>query len=87
MSEARPGAGAAPGPASGPVYVAGHRGLVGAALVRELERRGVRDLVLRTHAELDLRNQAAVEAFFAEVRPSQVYLAAAKVGCIRADDT
>jgi len=87
MSEARPGAGAAPGPASGPVYVAGHRGLVGAALVRELERRGVRNLVLRTHAELDLRNQAAVEAFFAEVRPSQVYLAAAKVGGIRANDT
>ena len=87
MSEARPGAGAAPGPASGPVYVAGHRGLVGAALVRELERRGVGNLVLRTHAELDLRNQAAVEAFFAEVRPSQVYLAAAKVGGIRANDT
>jgi len=87
MSEARPGAGPAPGPASGPVYVAGHRGLVGAALVRELERRGVGNLVLRTHAELDLRNQAAVEAFFAEVRPSQVYLAAAKVGGIRANDT
>ena len=87
MSEARTGAGAAPSPASGPVYVAGHRGLVGAALVRELERRGVGNLVLRTHAELDLRNQAAVEAFFAEVRPSQVYLAAAKVGGIRANDT
>ena len=70
-----------------PVYVAGHRGLVGAALVRELERRGVGNLVLRSHAELDLRNQAAVEAFFAEVRPAQVYLAAAKVGGIRANDT
>jgi GDP-L-fucose synthase len=77
MSEAAPG----------PVYVAGHRGLVGAALVRELERRGVGNLVLRTRAELDLRNQAAVAAFFAEVRPSQVYLAAAKVGGIRANDT
>ena len=71
----------------GRIYVAGHRGLVGAGLVRELERRGCRDLVLRTHAELDLRDQAAVAAFFADTRPEQVYLAAAKVGGIRANDT
>jgi GDP-L-fucose synthase len=75
------------GPASGRIFVAGHRGLVGAALVRELERQGCRDLVLRTHAELDLRDQAAVAAFFSDTRPEQVYLAAAKVGGIRANDT
>jgi GDP-L-fucose synthase len=74
-------------PATGPVYVAGHRGLVGAALVRELERRGAGNFVLRSHAELDLRDQAAVAAFFEATRPAQVYLAAARVGGIRANDT
>lgn len=70
-----------------PVYVAGHRGMVGAAVARALERAGHTNLLLRTHAELDLTDQAAVDAFFAEHRPGQVYLAAAKVGGIYANDT
>ena len=73
--------------ADAPVYVAGHRGLVGSAIVRRLEADGHRNIVTRTRAELDLREQAAVEAFFAEVRPRQVYLAAAKVGGILANDS
>ena len=68
------------------VYVAGHRGLVGAAIVRRLEQAGFTNLVLRTHAELDLRSQAAVDAFFAAERPQFVYLAAARVGGIHAND-
>jgi GDP-L-fucose synthase len=71
----------------GPIYVAGHRGLVGAAIVRRLRAAGVDDLLLRTHAELDLTDQRAVEDFFADHRPAQVYLAAAKVGGIHANDT
>ncbi len=70
-----------------PVYVAGHRGMVGAALVRALRAAGHEKIVTRTHAELDLTNQAAVAAFFAAERPAQVYLAAAKVGGIHANDT
>jgi len=69
------------------IFVAGHRGLVGSAIVRELERLGYRNLVLRTSAELDLRNQASVEGFFEATRPDHVVLAAAKVGGIRANDT
>lgn len=69
------------------IYIAGHRGMVGAALVRALERAGHTNLLTRTHAELDLIDQAAVDAFFAEQRPTQVYLAAAKVGGIYANDT
>lgn len=69
------------------IYVAGHRGMVGAALLRALERAGHAQLLTRTHAELDLTDQAAVEAFFAAQRPTQVYLAAAKVGGIYANDT
>jgi GDP-L-fucose synthase len=69
------------------VYVAGHRGLVGAAIVRRLQREGVSRLILRTHAELDLRSQAAVDAFFAAERPEYVYLAAARVGGIHANDS
>jgi GDP-L-fucose synthase len=69
------------------VYVAGHRGLVGAAIVRRLQREGVSRLILRTHAELDLRSQAAVDAFFAAERPDCVYLAAARVGGIHANDS
>jgi len=69
------------------IYVAGHRGMVGSAIVRALERRGARNLVTRTHAELDLTSQAAVRAFFAEARPARVVLAAAKVGGIHANDT
>jgi GDP-L-fucose synthase len=69
------------------IYIAGHRGMVGAALVRALERAGHTQLITRTHAELDLTDQAAVETFFADQRPTQVYLAAAKVGGIHANDT
>lgn len=67
------------------IYVAGHRGMVGSAIVRELQRQGYRNLVLRTHAELDLTRQEAVEAFFAAERPEYVFLAAAKVGGIVAN--
>ncbi len=67
------------------IYVAGHRGLVGAALVRRLRADGAQRLLLRDRAELDLRSAPAVERFFAEQRPEQVYLAAAKVGGIEAN--
>ena len=69
------------------IYVAGHRGLVGSALMRRLERAGYRNLVTRTHAELNLTDQAAVEAFFASERPRHVFLAAARVGGIKANAT
>ena len=69
------------------IYVAGHRGLVGSALVRRLQALGADNLVLRTHAELDLTNQPAVEEFFATEKPAHVFLAAAKVGGIHANDT
>lgn len=69
------------------IYVAGHRGLVGSALVRRLEAGGFRRLVLRTHAELELADQADVRAFFDEERPDYVFLAAAKVGGIHANST
>ena len=69
------------------IFVAGHRGLVGSALVRRLEASGHRDLVLRTRAELDLTRQADVERFFADLRPEYVFLAAAKVGGIHANNT
>jgi GDP-L-fucose synthase len=69
------------------IYVAGHRGLVGSALVRRLQSEGADNLVLRTRQQLDLTDQAAVEAFFANERPGYVFLAAAKVGGIHANDT
>jgi len=69
------------------IYVAGHRGMVGSAIVRALERRGARDIVARTHAELDLASQAAVRDFLQRERPACVVLAAAKVGGIVANDT
>jgi GDP-L-fucose synthase len=71
------------------IYVAGHRGMVGSAIVRRLVADGMpRDaIVTRTHAELDLTDQAAVRAFFADERPEQVYLAAARVGGIHANNT
>jgi len=71
------------------IYVAGHRGMVGSAIVRTLLASGLpaQDIVTRTHSELDLRNQAAVQAFFQQQRPTQVYLAAAKVGGIHANNT
>lgn len=69
------------------VFVAGHRGLVGSAIERRLRAGGYANLALRTRAELDLTDGAAVEAFFARERPAQVYLAAAKVGGIVANDS
>jgi GDP-L-fucose synthase len=69
------------------IYVAGHRGLVGSALLRCLTARGYKNLVLRTSAELDLRRQADTEAFFEKQRPEYVFLAAAKVGGIVANST
>ena len=69
------------------IYVAGHRGMVGAAIVRTLQQQGQTNIVTRTHSELDLTNQAAVQAFFAFEKPTQVYLAAAKVGGIHANNT
>ncbi|MBA3405356.1 MAG: GDP-L-fucose synthase [Gemmatimonadaceae bacterium] len=68
------------------IYVAGHRGMVGAAIVRALRAKGRDRVVLRSHAELDLVEQRAVDEFFAAERPTQVYLAAAKVGGIHAND-
>lgn len=69
------------------IYVAGHRGLVGSALVRRLRQAAFGNLLLRTRAELDLVNQAAVEEFFAAERPEYVFLAAARVGGINANNT
>lgn len=69
------------------IYVAGHRGMVGAAIVRTLQSQGDTNIVVRTHAELDLTDQAAVNKFFAAEKPDQVYLAAAKVGGIHANNT
>ena len=69
------------------IYVAGHRGLVGSAITRRLQAEGATHLILRTHAELDLIDQRAVDAFFAEEQPEYVFLAAAKVGGIHANNT
>lgn len=69
------------------IYVAGHRGMVGSAIVRNLKARGFTNIITRTHAELDLTNQAAVKDFFETEKPDQVYLAAAKVGGIYANNT
>lgn len=68
------------------VYVAGHRGMVGSAITRKLQQEGFTNLVLKTSAELDLRNQQAVEDFFAVEKPDYVFLAAAKVGGIMANN-
>ena len=69
------------------IYVAGHRGMVGSAIVRELQRQGYTNIITRTHAELDLTRQDQVERFFAEERPEYVFLAAAKVGGIIANQS
>ena len=69
------------------IYVAGHRGMVGSAIVRELERQGYANIVTRTHAELDLKNQADVDKFFEAEKPEYVFLAAAKVGGIVANQS
>lgn len=70
-----------------PIYVAGHNGMVGSAIVRELKRLGFNNLLLKSSAELDLRNQAAVEQFYQTYQPEYVFLAAAKVGGIVANNT
>ncbi len=69
------------------IYVAGHRGLVGSAIHRELARLGYPNLLTRTHQELDLCDEVAVDAFFSAERPDFVFLAAAKVGGILANNT
>ncbi|MCI1004451.1 GDP-L-fucose synthase [Herbaspirillum sp. C7C8] len=73
--------------ASKKIYVAGHRGMVGSAIIRQLLAAGQANIVVRTHAELDLTNQQAVKDFFDQQRPDEVYLAAAKVGGIYANNT
>ena len=74
-------------PKDAKIYVAGHRGMVGSAIVRELERQGYTNIITRTHKELDLCRQADVEKFFEENRPEYVFLAAAKVGGIVANSS
>lgn len=69
------------------IYIAGHRGMVGSAIMRRLEENGYTNIIYKTSAELDLRNQAAVEKFFEEEKPEYVFLAAAKVGGIHANNT
>src|ERR1700676_3905954 len=69
------------------IFVAGHRGLAGSAIVRRLRELGYENLVVRTRVELDLRNQAAVDSFFAAEQPEYVFLAAAKVGGILANSS
>jgi GDP-L-fucose synthase len=69
------------------IYVAGHRGMVGSAIVRNLQTGGFTNIVTRTHAELDLTNQAKVAVFFEQEKPDQVYLAAARVGGIHENNT
>ena len=69
------------------INVAGHRGMVGSAIVRALKKQGENNILTRTHAELDLTHQALVQQFFEQERPTQVYLAAAKVGGIHANNT
>jgi GDP-L-fucose synthase len=71
---------------SAKIYIAGHRGMVGSAIVRHLEAKGYKNLVFRTSSELDLRKQSSVDEFFNEVRPEYVFLAAAKVGGIYANN-
>lgn len=69
------------------IYVAGHRGMVGSAIVRALKAQGQSNLITRTHVEMDLTDQSAVRGFFEQEKPDQVYLAAAKVGGIHANNT
>ena len=70
---------------SSKIYVAGHSGMVGSAIIRELQRQGYKNLLVRTHGELDLRRQDAVESFFKAEKPEYIFLAAAKVGGIAAN--
>lgn len=75
-----------PMPKDAKIYVAGHRGMVGSAIVRELQRQGYSNIVTRTHKELDLLRQVDVERFFADEKPEYVFVAAARVGGIAAND-
>ena len=68
------------------IYVAGHRGMVGSAIVRQLEKKGYTNIITRTHKELNLCRQNEVEEFFANEKPEYVFLAAAKVGGIAANE-
>ncbi|MGB9092488.1 MAG: GDP-L-fucose synthase, partial [Gallionella sp.] len=74
-------------PLSSRIYIAGHRGLAGSAIMRELQRQGYTNLVTRTHAELDLEDAAATQKFFEQEKPEIVFLAAARVGGILANNT
>lgn len=67
------------------IYVAGHRGLVGSAILRKLKEKGYKNIIVKSHQELDLLNQAAVDTFFKKYKPEYVFLAAAKVGGILAN--
>jgi len=69
------------------IYIAGHKGLVGSALVRNLKKQGFKNLILKTHSELDLTQEEAVRLFFHDEKPDYVFLAAAKVGGIKANNT
>ena len=69
------------------IYVAGHRGMVGSAIIRKLNAEGFENIIFRTSKELDLRNQQAVFDFFQKEKPAHVFLAAAKVGGILANNT
>lgn len=72
---------------SSKIYIAGHRGMVGSAIMRNLQKLGYANIITRTSAELDLRNQQAVSSFFETEKPDYVFLAAAKVGGIQANNT
>ena len=72
---------------SSKIYIAGHRGMAGSAVMRRLEASGFNSFITRTHSELDLTNQATTRAFFESERPEYVVLAAAKVGGIHANST
>src|ERR1700752_2026680 len=72
---------------SGKIYVAGHRGMVGSAIVRKLQQAGYANIITRTSEQLDLRNQQAVNDFFEKEKPEYVFLAAAKVGGILANNS
>src|SRR5215470_9141423 len=83
----RAGLSSAPVNTSSLIYVAGHRGLAGSAILRQLQARGFSNLVTQTSRQLDLRNQRAVDRFFDSARPEVVILAAARVGGIHANDS
>ena len=68
------------------IYIAGHRGMVGSAIARKLQAEGFTNLLLKTSSELDLRNQQAVDDFFAKEKPDYIFLSAAKVGGIQANN-